>query len=125
MFGGTLPAKTTAVAYSIRCSRRRENSCASAGLTSGPYSLISVCEPLVGAPGAGDAHGPRAPRQVLRAAGELLRLGRAHVRAVLVDLRLRAAHGVDDGRRGPGVPLYLHQVEGDGGPRQAVADCLP
>src|SRR4028119_1942119 len=48
MFGGTLPAKTMAVAYSIRCSKRRENSWASAGLTSGPYSLISVCEPLIG-----------------------------------------------------------------------------
>src|ERR671917_115352 len=48
MFGGTLPAKTTAVAYSIRCSRRRENSFASAGLTSGPCSLISVWEPLMG-----------------------------------------------------------------------------
>src|SRR3712207_5772419 len=48
MLGGTLPAKTTAVAYSIRCSRRRENSWASAGLTSGPCSLISVWEPLMG-----------------------------------------------------------------------------
>src|ERR671916_639474 len=47
--GGRLPAKTTADAYSIRCSRRRENSLASAGLTSGPYSLISVCVPAIGA----------------------------------------------------------------------------
>src|SRR5919112_1938609 len=47
-FGGTLPAKTTAVAYSIRCSKRRENSLASAGVTSGPYSLISVCVPAIG-----------------------------------------------------------------------------
>src|SRR5215210_5600170 len=47
-FGGTLPAKTTAVAYSIRYSRRRENSLASAGVTSGPYSLISVCVPAMG-----------------------------------------------------------------------------
>src|SRR5215216_4863687 len=47
-FGGTLPAKTTAVAYSIRYSRRLENSLASAGVTSGPYSLISVCVPAIG-----------------------------------------------------------------------------
>jgi hypothetical protein len=47
-FGGTLPAKTTAVAYSIRYSRRLENSLASAGVTSGPYSLISVCVPAMG-----------------------------------------------------------------------------
>src|SRR5215203_3129877 len=47
-FGGTLPAKTTAVAYSIRCSRRLENSLASAWVTSGPYSLISVCVPAIG-----------------------------------------------------------------------------
>src|SRR5918995_1560740 len=47
-FGGTLPAKTTAVAYSIRCSRRRENSLASAWVTAGPYSLISVCVPAIG-----------------------------------------------------------------------------
>src|SRR5215216_4108829 len=47
-FGGTLPAKTTAEAYSIRYSRRLENSLASAGVTSGPYSLISVCVPAIG-----------------------------------------------------------------------------
>src|SRR5215210_6449911 len=47
-FGGTLPAKTTAVAYSIKYSRRLENSLASAGVTSEPYSLISVCVPAIG-----------------------------------------------------------------------------
>src|SRR5215210_1234205 len=46
--GGTLPAKTTAVAYSIRYSRRLENSLVSAEVTSGPYSLISVCVPAIG-----------------------------------------------------------------------------
>src|SRR5215210_1337027 len=47
-FGGTLPAKTTAVAYSIKYSRRLENSLASAWVTSGPYSLISVGVPAIG-----------------------------------------------------------------------------
>src|ERR671916_716169 len=59
MFGGTLPAKTTAVAYSIRYSRRLENSLASAGGSLGADSFISVCvPPLRGAVGDGVAIPP-------------------------------------------------------------------
>src|SRR4028119_1475145 len=108
MFAGTLPAKTTAVAYSIRCSKRRENSWASAGLTSGPYSLISVCEPPIGATMAVGGRG--GPSTSPRAGGAWLLL------------RGRAARRVDEGRGGPGVPLYLHEVEGEGALRQAVPD---
>src|ERR671920_117723 len=47
-FAGRLPAKTIAVAYSMRNERRPVNSWTSSGETAGPCSLISVCVPVVG-----------------------------------------------------------------------------
>jgi hypothetical protein len=47
-FAGRLPAKTIAVAYSMRNERRPVNSRTSSGETAGPCSLISVCVPVVG-----------------------------------------------------------------------------
>src|SRR5919206_5366114 len=71
---------------------------------------------------AGEDDGRSVLHQVLQAPGELPGLGRGYFGAVLVDLGLSPRHGVDDGRRGAGVSLYLDEVERDGRLSEAVAD---